>query len=570
MTAESESHQDFTKQKRVEELTLVPARMVNEWVYCPRLAYLEWVEGEWAESSDTAAGRRVHRRVDAGSGRLPTPEELPGNIGRARSVMLSSARIGAIAKMDVVEHEDGVVTPIDFKKGKRPHVHSGAYEPERVQLCVQTMVLEDNGYTVDYGVIWYAGSRERVRVAMDEKLRLKTRRAIDGLRNAARQGRRPPPLEDSPKCPRCSLAGICLPDETNLFRTGKSPRQLNPSDDPALPLHIQTPGSRLRKKGNRLVIEAGDEKAEVPLIDVSHVSLFGSVHITTPALHALMRANTPVSWFSGGGWFLGHTIGTGNGNIAIRRAQFRVAFDEEESLSIARGLIAAKIHNSRTMLRRNWRAERGTESKQEGLLRLKSAADRSGSAKSSAELLGHEGDAAATYFSKFDYMLKRIFDKEGHAFRFLKRNRRPPIDPVNAMLSYVYAILTRSFAATISAAGLDPYQGIFHRSRHNRPALALDLMEPFRPVVADSCVVTAVNNGEITPSDFVYNGPACALKPSGRKAFLRVYERRMAQETTHPVFGYRVSMRRLIEVQVRLFARYLQGEIQDYPHYLPR
>ena len=553
-----------------EDTPLVPARMVNEWVYCPRLAYLEWVEGEWAESGDTAEGRRAHGRVDEGGGRLPAPDELGEEMTRARAVTLSSERLGVIAKMDVVEADEGIAMPVDFKKGKRPHVAAGAYEPERVQICTQAMILEDNGYKVEQGVLWYAGSRERVQVVIDEELRARTLEAIAGLRWAAAAGRRPPPLENSPKCPRCSLAGICLPDETNLFRKGHPPRPLNPSDDPALPLYVQTPGARLRKSGERLVVETKEETVEVPLIDVSQVDLFGPVSVTTPALHALMNAEIPVSWFSTGGWFLGHTVGTGNGNVVVRQAQYEAAFDEPRRLAFARDLVAAKIRNARTMLRRNWRVHGDAEAKNEVLARLQRIVQRVPRAKDDRQLLGTEGEAAAIYFACFENMLAEGGKEDVPAFAFAKRNRRPPTDPVNAMLSLAYALLTRVFTTAISATGLDPYMGLYHRPRHGRPALALDLMEPFRPIVADSCVIQAINNGEVKPGDFVFNGPACSLKTGGRKAFIAAFDRRLEQETTHPLFGYRVSMRRLIEVQARLFARHLQGEIVPYPHYLPR
>ena len=553
-----------------EDTPLVPARMVNEWVYCPRLAYLEWVEGEWAESGDTAEGRRAHGRVDEGGGRLPAPDELGEEMTRARAVTLASERLGVIAKMDVVEADEGIAMPVDFKKGKRPHVAAGAYEPERVQICTQAMILEDNGYKVEQGVLWYAGSRERVQVVIDEELRARTLEAIAGLRWAAASGRRPPPLENSPKCPRCSLAGICLPDETNLFRKGYPPRPLNPSDDPALPLYVQTPGARLRKSGERLVVETKEETVEVPLIDVSQVDLFGPVSVTTPALHALMNAEIPVSWFSTGGWFLGHTVGTGNGNVAVRQAQYQAAFDEPRRLAFARDLVAAKVRNARTMLRRNWRVSGDAEAKNDILVRLQRIVQRVPRAKDDRQLLGIEGEAAAVYFACFENMLTEGGKEDVPAFAFAKRNRRPPTDPVNSMLSLAYALLTRVFTTAISATGLDPYMGLYHRPRHGRPALALDLMEPFRPIVADSCVIQAINNGEVKPGDFVFNGPACSLKTNGRKAFIAAFDRRLEQETTHPLFGYRVSMRRLIEVQARLFARHLQGEIVPYPHYLPR
>ena len=218
----------------------------------------------------------------------------------------------------------------------------------------------------------------------------------------------------------------------------------------------------------------------------------------------------------------------------------------------------------------NWRVQGDAEAKNEVLVRLQRIVQRVPRAKDDRQLLGVEGEAAAIYFACFENMLAEGAKEDVPAFAFAKRNRRPPTDPVNAMLSLAYALLTRVFTTAISATGLDPYMGLYHRPRHGRPALSLDLMEPFRPIVADSCVIQAINNGEIKPGDFVFNGSACSLKTNGRKAFIAAFERRLEQETTHPLFGYRVSMRRLIEVQVRLFARHLQGEIVPYPHYLPR
>ena len=552
------------------ETPLVPARMVNEWVYCPRLAYLEWVEGEWADSGDTAQGKRVHTRVDKGGKQMPSPEELGDETYKIRSITLSSERLGVIAKMDVVEISEGTAMPVDFKKGKRPHVAVGAYEPERVQVCTQAMILEDNGYQVPQGALWYVGSREKVPVILDDELRAKTITAISALRDAAASGRRPPPLENSPKCPRCSLAGICLPDETNLFRKKYTPRPLNPADDPALPLYVQAPGAKLRKSGERLIVETEEDSMEVPMIDVSQVVLLGPVSVTTPALHSLMNSEVSVSWFSTGGWFIGHTTGTGNGNVAVREAQYRCAFDENKCLSLSRGLVAAKVQNSRTMLRRNWRAERDTTNKEQALGKLKRIVKQATKASNVQQLLGIEGEAAAIYFASFENMLAVYPRKNLPSFSFSTRNRRPPTDPVNAMLSLAYALLTRTFTITISAVGLDPYMGFYHRPRHGRPALALDLMEPFRSIVADSCVIQAINNGEVKPKDFIFNGPACSLKINGRKALIAAFERRMEQETTHPLFGYQVSMRRLINVQARLMARHLQGEIPVYPNYLPR
>jgi CRISPR-associated endonuclease Cas1/CRISPR-associated protein Cas4 len=551
------------------ETPLLPVRMVNERVYCPRLAFLEWVDGEWADSGDTEEGRRAHVRVDSGGGRLPAPADADEKADFvARSVTLASDRLGIIAKIDLVEGEDGVVTPVDTKKGKRPHVAEGAYEPERVQICAQALILEDAGYKVLDGAIWYAGSRERVRIALDDELRTRTREAISALRLTAAAGRLPPPLVDSPKCTKCSLAGICLPDEVTFFRRGLPPRPLNPSADTALPLYVQEAGARVTKSGEVLVIEAEAGKTEVPIGDVSEVVLLGPVSLTTPAIGALLRAEIPVTWASSGGWVLGHTVSTGHKNVSIRIAQSRAAFDERRCLVLARNLVAAKIRNSRVFLRRNFKA--GNEAERDAALEASARlADRAAHAPTMPELLGLEGEAAARYFRQFATMLGDAA-REFPAFAFEKRTRRPPVDPVNAMLSLAYAMLSRTWLAVLSAVGFDPYLGFYHQPRFGRPALALDMMEPFRSILADSTVIQAINNGEVKPDGFFAAGPAVNLKPHARRAFIAAYERRLDQEVTHPVFGYRVSMRRLLEVQARLLARYLCGEIDEYPNYLVR
>jgi CRISPR-associated endonuclease Cas1 len=156
------------------------------------------------------------------------------------------------------------------------------------------------------------------------------------------------------------------------------------------------------------------------------------------------------------------------------------------------------------------------------------------------------------------------------AFRFDARNRRPPTDPVNAMLSLAYAMLTRHLTIALGSVGLDPYRGFFHAPRYGRPALALDIMEPFRPIIADSVVLSVINTGEVSPADFVTAATGTALTQAGRRRFVEAFERRLSQETTHPVFGYQLSLRRLLVVQARLLSRFLLGELPSYPHYLPR
>lgn len=551
------------------ETPLVPVRMVNEWVYCPRLAFLEWVDGEWADSGDTEEGRRAHVRLDAGGGKLPAAEAIDDKPDfSVRAVTLASETLGIIAKMDLVEGEDGTVTPVDTKKGKRPHVAEGAYAPERVQVCAQALILEDAGYKVADGAIWYAGSRVRVRIALDDALRGETRTAISQLRLAAAAGKLPPPLADSPKCTKCSLAGICLPDEVAFFRRGLAPRPLNPSAEAALPLYVQEPGARVRKSGEALVIETEEQKTEVPIGEVSELVLHGPVSVTGPTVAALLREEIPVTWASTGGWVLGHTVSTGHRNVSLRIAQYRAAFDERRALAFSRLLVAAKIRNSRVFLRRNSKA--GGEAEREAALdAMARLADRALFAPTEAELLGLEGEAAARYFRLFAGMFGEAA-RDFPEFSFEKRSRRPPADPVNALLSFGYALLARTWHTVLSAVGFDPYLGLYHKPRFGRAALALDMMEPFRPILADSTVIQVINNGEVKPDGFFCAGPAVNLKPPAKRAFIAAYERRLDQEVTHPVFGYRVAMRRLLEVQARLLGRHLAGEIDEYPHYLVR
>ena len=549
---------------------LVPARMVNEFVYCQRLAYLEWVQGEWVDSSDTVEGRHAHRRVNREGGKLPQP----GDAGKAeklhaRSVTLSSERLGLVARMDLIESDGGKVTPVDYKRGKRPHVERGAYDPERVQLCVQGLLLREHGYSCDEGVLYFVGSRERVRVAFDDELVAATQQAVQGLLRVADAGVIPPPLEDSPKCPRCSLVEVCLPDEVHRLKgTELAPRPIAVPCTDALPLYVQAQRAKVSKSGETLVVTVDDEKSVTArLEETSQVVVMGNVYLTTPTLHELMWRGIPVTWHSYGGWFFGHTVGNGHKNVELRTAQYRASFDESTCLKFARGLVSAKIQNCRTLLRRNWKR---AESSNPVLVDLKSDSRRAARVDSLPELLGVEGTAAARYFRSFAAMLNESASDSEFSFDFETRNRRPPKDPVNALLSFAYSLLVRSWTVTLTAVGFDAYRGLYHQPRYGRPALALDLMEPFRPLIADSVVVHAINNGEVRPSDFTAAAGAVNLNKDGRRRFIATYERRLGHEVIHPLFGYRVSYRRLMEMQARLFGRFLLGELPEYPNFTTR
>lgn len=556
-----------------DEPELVPARMLNELVYCPRLFFLEWVEREWAPSADTLSGKHDHRRVDVERGYFPTPEELGEERIEARSVMLSAPVLGVIARMDVIEGGDGSVAPLDYKRGNGPQdAQAGGaevWDTDRIQVAAQALLLREHGYRCDRGLVYYIGSKRKAEVVLDEALEAEVHAAVARARELARAAEAPPPLVDSPKCPRCSLVGICLPDEQRLLRGEtdgpEQVRRLYPARDDALPVYVQTQGARVGKDGDTLeIFERERGRQRVRLLDVSQLGLFGNVQVTTQAIQELLKREIPICYFSMGGWFYGITHAVGPRNCAARVHQYAISVDPEARLALARGLVARKIKNSRTLLRRN--GQPPPESALEGLERHADSAER---AQSMEALLGIEGAAARLYFGAFASMLHPPggvvpeFDLDG-------RNRRPPKDPVNALLSLAYSALSKDWTVALLAVGLDPFLGLYHRPRFGRPALALDLMEEFRSLVADSVVLQVINNGEIQPRDFLRRGNAVSLTNDGRRSFFLAYERRMQHLVRHPLFGYRLSYRRLLEVQARLFARFLAGELPAYDGFRTR
>ena len=546
---------------------LVQARMINEVLYCERLMYLERVQGEFEHNYFTVDGNVAHKRADIPGGELPPlDDDVEDRPYKARSVWLSSETLGITAKIDVVDGEsDGSVVPVEYKRGKPPDVPEGAYLPERAQVCAQVLLLREHGYRVPHGDLYFAAAKRRVSIVIDDVLVATTLVAAARVRDLTTAAEIPPPLVDSPKCSGCSLSAICLPDEVNFLRGRAADlKQLRVQRDDKAPLYVQEQGARVGLSGECLVVKSKDEtKTEVRLAHTSHVCLYGNVQVSTQALRELVSRGIQVSLFTTGGWYCGRAIGSDSKNAELRIAQFKTFSDPVACLRLARGIVSAKIKNCRTMLRRNG------EMQERVLNALDISANNTATISSSSEiLLGMEGHAARIYFKHFSKMLRP--PSGSLAFDFESRNRRPPKDPVNALLSLAYAFFAKDCAVALAAVGLDPLVGFYHQLRQGRPSLALDIMEEFRPIIADSVVVTAINTGVVGEGDFKRVAGAVALTPSARRNFIQAYERRMCQEVTHPVFGYRLSYRRVLEVQARLLTRVLLGEIEEYPQFLTR
>jgi CRISPR-associated protein Cas1 len=538
-----------------DEPLLVPARMLNEFVFCPRLCYLEFVQGEWRDSHDTEEGNFTHRRVDREKGKVGDERF------EASSVSMESREEGISCRMDLLRGEGGDATPIDYKKGEAPNLPEGAWEADRVQLCAQVLVIRANGMTCRGGFIYYAGSKKKVWVDGDDLLVARTREVVRSVRAMIAHGSIPSPLVFSRKCEGCSLASICMPDEINALNgaTGEL-RRLYPSRDDAVPVYITGDGASVHIKAGRLEIIREDGTSSVPLNDISQLSLYGNVRITASVISEMLDRGIPILHLSYGGWYKGCTTSLNHKNVELRMAQYRAALDDQRALDISKMMISGKIRNCRTMLRRNDKADSKDTLEKMGLL-----AESALVADSQSSLLGIEGAAAQHYFGRFNSMLN--VDSE---FVMEGRNKRPPSDPVNAVLSYLYGILAKEMFVTLHSVGFDPFLGFFHRPRYGKPALALDLMEEFRPIIADSTAITLFNNGEVKRGDFVDIGAGISMKKESKRTLIRGYERRMNTEIIHPLFEYRITYRRVLEVQARLLARHVQGEIREYASFCTR
>jgi len=573
----------------------LPTRMVNEFVYCPRLFFYEWVEGVFRESADTVEGSVQHKRVDREGGSLPGPAEIEESDRiHSRSVTLSSERLRVIAKMDLIEVQNGAVTPVDYKHGRPKEAKDvlDVWPTDRVQLALQALILREHGYDCPEGIVYYATTKQRVRVEFDETLIKEAEAAVERAWTVAAFEPIPPPLEDSPKCVGCSLAPICLPDEVNclrigadesdaeqlaLFGNGAAPRKpaarevrrlIVPRDE-LRPVYLNTQGLRIGKSGSVLEVKEKEALAqELRIGEMCQLNLMGNVQITTQAVQALCEAEIPISYFSQGGWFYGITTGLSTKNVFLRERQFAQAAQPWFCKRLARSLVAGKIRNQRTMILRNH-----VEPEAVVLSGLKEMAENAESADELAELLGIEGNAARLYFGSFAGLIKTETPDDvpkALRFDFEGRNRRPPRDGVNALLSLGYSLLAKDLTIASYAVGFDPMMGFYHQPRFGRPALALDLMEPFRPLIVDSAVITAINTEMVGAKDLLQVGESVALTPAGRKAFFRAYELRMDTLVTHPLFGYRVTYRRLLEIQARLLAKVLEGELDEYPTFITR
>jgi len=332
-------------------------------------------------------------------------------------------------------------------------------------------------------------------------------------------------------------------------------------------LYVQSQGAYLRLELDTLKVEVEREvRLQVPLHHLGALVLFGEVMATPALLARCARDGRAVSWLSRTGRFLARLEGPVSGNVLLRRAQYEALSHPVRPLEMARALVAGKIRNMRSSVLRSARDGDIPEDKEEltrTAHRLALDLEELPKARDLDEVRGIEGESTRTYFSTFSLMVRG----DRQTFVFQGRNRRPPRDPVNALLSFLYALLVSDCAAGAQGVGLDPQVGFLHALRSGRPALALDLMEELRPVLADRLALTLINRREVTAKDFdERSGGAVLLNDTGRKKVVVAYQERKQEEISHPVVEQKMPLGLVPHIQARLLARHLRG---DLPAYLP-
>lgn len=580
-------------------------RNLHNYIYCPRLFYYQFVENIFQENADTVAGSHVHRNVDAPS-RLEDVTQLGFPSGsKARSLKLESESLGILGVVDIVEGTEEGAAIVDYKKGSARRDGEGdrvAKEPDAIQVAAHALLLREHGVNVTGGFVYYAADKRRVPVELTEELLNRCRQAIGEAKAVAASGKCPPPLANDPRCHYCSAYPICLPGESAWWARapsadraasgqlsfalelperpfdsplsgngngkgdqvhppaiGEAPRPVN--DDGEI-MVVQRPGAHVGCRGDQFVVTVNGEVADKkPGHQLRAIYLYGAVQMSAQASEIALELNIDVSYFSPAGRFLGLLRGLPASGVDARRGQYKFFEQPAVRLKLAAEVTRAKIHNQRVMLMRNG------EVPDRVLKLMADARDATFEARDLTEMLGLEGAAAAVYFEQFASMLKGA---EVLKFDFHGRNRRPPRDPVNALLSVGYSMLAKELSGICHAVGLDPFFGFMHQPRYGRPALALDLMEEFRPLIADSVAISLINRGELGADDFIRSASGTFLNEQGRRAYWEAYFRRMDTEVSHPEFEYKMAYRRMLEVQARQLWRFVRGEAVAYHGFTTR
>lgn len=526
--------------------------------YCERLFYLEEVEEIRVVDAAMWAGRRLHQELDE-------PAELV-------TLTLEDPDIGIRGRLDAMRRRDGGIYPVEHKRGrcrKTPGGQPDAWESDRLQATAYAMLLERHtGAPVAEARIRYHASNTTVRVPVDDAGRDSVHRAVARARQLAASPDRPPVSADERRCIKCSLAPVCLPEESRLAEAVQdrvseaeqlTPVRLFPPDTERRSLHIVSQRGRIGRSGASLsVTEPDSAPRKIGSREVSDIVIHGHAQITTQALRLCAGEGIPVHWVTTSGAYLGAFAAHGPA-VQRRIRQYRGLGDDHLALDLARRLIVAKIQlQLRHLLRASRKHDELRECLRDDIEAMRLALRSAARSPDRDTLLGHEGNAARAYFDALPHL---VHPDAGPDMRPTGRSRRPPRDRFNALLSFGYSLLYRDVVSALLRVGLEPSFGILHQPRSAAYPLALDLMEIFRVPIVDMAVLGAVNRRTFDPdAHFTITGKQVWLSDEGRKRLIAVYERRKHEEYRHPAVGYTLSYARMMELEARLLEKEWSGE----------
>jgi CRISPR-associated protein Cas1 len=520
--------------------------------YCQRLFYLEEVEELRVADAAVYAGRELHAGLEA------------DDEGEWTSFELTSESLGLTGKIDCVRRRDGTLVPYEHKRGQPRRADDGsaeAWPSDRLQVVAYAAMLGDVlGRPLAEGRVRYHAAGVTVRVPVDDAALAELRAAIATARELRESVERPPVAANERLCQRCSLAPVCLPEEVRQQTDPvHEPVRLFPADRDGATLHVVSQGAHVGRSGDSLVVRPRDEpETKHPARGVDALVLHGFSQVSTQALRLCTEQGIGVHWLSTAGYHTASLVADA-GRVQRRVRQYRALADDATCLRLARALVRAKVESQHRYLLRATRGESDVRQQLLGnLAAIHEALGRAAHADNRDSLRGLEGTAAVHYFEGLRRLLGEQVPDE---LRSATRNRRPPLDRFNALLSYGYGLLHAAVMRGVLASGLEPALGFFHTPRSAAYPLVLDVMELFRVPLWDLVVVGSLNRGQWDPAgDFTVTRAKVWLSEAGRKKAIGLFEARLDEAWKHPVLNYSLSYARTVELEARLLEKEWTGE----------
>ena len=533
------AHKGSVPSRHAGSADLLPVMALHALSYCPRLFYLENVEGQRIANAKVYAGRELHSALKQRHG---------------ESMEVASSGLGLSGRVDFIRSEKEGLIPVEVKRGRARRTATGlaGWASDVLQVAAYAMLLEDSvGTSVRHARIHYVADGAWVRIAVTDELRKDVGTAVAEARRLSASSIRPPVAGNENLCRHCSLSRVCLPDEERLPDSRKLPA---PPDDDRQVVHITTPGSRVGKAGLCLRVGAADGGVtDLPVAQVHSVVLHGNVQLTSQAIRLCAQRGVGVHWLTGRGRYLG-SLAASLGNPTRRIRQYSALLDPDTRLRLALALVSARIWNQYRYLMRASRGRKQLRADMEPFLReLRTATRRVNRQSGVDSIRGIEGAAARAYQGG---LRKLIRPPE---FASERRTRRPARDPFNALLNYSYSLLLARISNAVLACGLDPHLGFYHTNRSAAPPLTLDLMELFRVPLCDMPILGAVNRRTWRVSDFDCSDLGVRLSRNVRTRVAELFEQRLDAKWKHPATRHPLPYRKVIELEVQLLEKEWSG-----------